>query len=145
MQPSNPAAVLNDLNILSSFPPPLANVDGVLPTGFVFGGSTNIVGEQMGVVIIGGEVFRWYPFGIEGGEGVKAAEGQRAEVPSGGRSRAVGSGRRGEVEKGDKERWGAAEEEARKKSILRMEDRAIWGILDVIWPKPGMIFLRCRF
>src|SRR5690606_19353467 len=118
----NPQAVLNDLNILGSLPPALANIDGVLPNGFIFGGSTNIVGERMGVIIIGGEVFRWYPFGIEGGEATKVKTG-RGDVE--------------DVAKGAKEAWEAAEELGRKKSVLRLEEAAVWGILDVIWPKPG--------
>lgn len=86
------------LDVLGGTPAPATGVDACLADGFVLNNGCAVHGS--GVLVVGGEAFRWRPW--------------RAEGSGGGGNRLLNA--RGQWEVGE----------------------AAWGVLDVVWPKPGM-------
>jgi NADH dehydrogenase [ubiquinone] 1 alpha subcomplex assembly factor 3 len=87
------------LNVLGNTPPPASSIESTSDDGFTFDNQLKVSGS--GVLLVGGEVFRWKPWILNGsGEGA-------------GRKLLNGKGQ-----------WDV--------------DQGAWGILDLVWPKPGM-------
>jgi NADH dehydrogenase [ubiquinone] 1 alpha subcomplex assembly factor 3 len=102
------------LNVLGNTPPPASSIDVTTATGFVFSNQLKVAGS--GVLLVGGEVFRWKPW-IRPGRKEGAIEG---------------GGEVGDVMMGkllnEKGQWDV--------------DPGAWGVLDLVWPKPGTYIIR---
>jgi NADH dehydrogenase [ubiquinone] 1 alpha subcomplex assembly factor 3 len=87
------------MNILGNATPPNTGVDACTDDGFVLNNDMRVSG--CGVLLVGGEVFKWRPWS------------PTAKGGSGGKRKLTDA--RGS--------WNV--------------DREAWGVLDLIWPKPG--------
>lgn len=90
------------LDVLGATPPPATGVDSCLADGFALNNGAAVHGS--GVLMVGGEAFRWAPWRA----GVGEEKGVRGRLLN----------ERGQWEVGD----------------------GAWGLLDVVWPKPGTFF-----
>jgi NADH dehydrogenase [ubiquinone] 1 alpha subcomplex assembly factor 3 len=98
------------LNVLGNTPPPASSIDVTTATGFVFSNQLKVAGS--GVLLVGGEVFRWKPWIRPGRkEGTAGGGGEADDVM------------RGKL-LNEKGQWDV--------------DAGAWGLLDMVWPKPGM-------
>ena len=103
------------LNVLGNTAPPATGVDACTHDGFVLNNDVRVAGS--GVLLVGGEAFRWRPWAVTNGSAGPAAEGKRGD-----------DGLRGSV-KDSKGLWEA--------------QISAWGVLDLVWPKPGKFFKHC--
>jgi hypothetical protein len=88
----------SELDVLGNIPPPASSIESCMQTGFVL--SNGVAIQDAGMLLVGGEVFRWTPWKLRNFEGKDPNE------------------------------------------IVRLSgqihiDKDAWGILDLIWPKPG--------
>lgn len=86
------------LNVLNNAMPPTTGIDACTNDGFALNSGLKVSGS--GVMLAGGEAFRWRPWAAKG-------DGQ------GGRRKLINSKGQWEV------------------------DKVAWGLLDLLWPKPG--------
>ena len=89
------------MNVLGSTPPPAFGVEACLDDGFEL--NDNLIVPQSGVMLLGGQAFRWRPWAASGRRNGSQEHGARL------------LNARGQFE----------------------PDLGSWGVLDVIWPKPG--------
>lgn len=85
------------LDVLRNTAAPATSIDATTPDGFALNNQMRVSG--CGLLLVGGEAFRWRPWVEEGNEGV------------------IGKLRNG------KGQWEVKE--------------GSWGVLDLVWPKPG--------
>ncbi|KAF2458303.1 hypothetical protein BDY21DRAFT_378710 [Lineolata rhizophorae] len=99
------------LDVLSGAPPPATAIDACTDDGFVLNNGAAL--SRCGLLLVGGEAFRWWPWRAEwadnkaGGGG--ANEKRRARV------------------RNEKGQW-------------QVGDGA-WGVLDLVWPKPDLLII----
>ena len=106
------------MNILSSTPAPTTAVDMCMNDGFALNSGLKVTGS--GVLLLGGEAFKWRPWLEEGRK-----EGT------------IGAGAIGDDNKGVKSPGGKL---LNKKGQWEV-DKAAWGVLDLAWPKPDLLIL----
>jgi len=101
------------LNVLGNTPPPATSIDATTNDGFAFSNNTRVLGS--GVMLVGGEAFRWKPWVREGRkEGTIGGGGKADDARTG---RLINSKGQWEV------------------------DQSAWGVLDVVWPKPDLLII----
>ena len=100
------------LDVLGNTPAPTTGIDACAPDGFALNNGLKLSGS--GVLLVGGEAFRWRPWIREGRKEGTVGEGGVGNEGEGG-----GTGRL----KNPKGQW-----EVQKEA---------WGVLDLVWPKPG--------
>lgn len=117
------------LNILGDTAAPTTGIDACTADGFALNSGLRVTGS--GVLLIGGEVFRWRPWIREGrvegtvGEGGRGDDkGGMGKGGGGGGGRGLGTGR------------------MRDQRGMWEVDPTAWGVLDLVWPKPGEYLLR---
>jgi NADH dehydrogenase [ubiquinone] 1 alpha subcomplex assembly factor 3 len=94
------------LDVLRNTVAPATSIDACTSDGFALNNQVRISGS--GILLIGGEAFRWWPWAKEGST-------QERDVMSGKLLNAKGQ-------------WEVQPE--------------MWGVLELVYPKPGMILLR---
>ena len=102
------------LNVLGNATPPATGVDACTQDGFVLNNDIRVTG--CGVLLVGGEAFRWRPWVSPGRREGTIGEGGTGE-----------DGLKGSL-KDSRGLWEAQNE--------------AWGVLDLVWPKPGE-FIQC--
>ena len=108
------------MNVLGNTPPPATGIDATTSDGFAFSNNTRVSGA--GVLLLGGEVYKWRPWGSLTEEGGKGKEGE-GEVVGEGDKRLEGQLRNA------KGQWEPA------------LDKEPWGLLEVLHPKPDLLII----
>lgn len=106
------------MDILSSTPVPTTAVDACLDDGFALDSGLKISGA--GVLLVGGEAFKWRPW---------IREGRKEGTP--------GEGAAEDDSKGVKSMVGKLQNSKGQWNV----DRHAWGVLDLAWPKPDLLIL----
>ena len=106
------------MNVLGATPAPTTAIDACMADGFALNSGLKVTGS--GVLLLGGEAFKWRPWLREGRK-----EGT------------IGSGATGDDDKGVKSVGGKLQN---KKGQWEVERHA-WGVLDLAWPKPDLLIL----
>ena len=106
------------MNILNATPPPTTAVDSCTDDGFALNSGLRVT--DSGVLLLGGEAFKWKPWVREGRK-----EGT------------IGSGASGDDNKGVRSEGGKLQNAKGQWEV----DRHAWGILDLAWPKPDLLIL----
>jgi NADH dehydrogenase [ubiquinone] 1 alpha subcomplex assembly factor 3 len=94
------------LDVLRNTAPPATSIDACTDDGFALNNNTRVSG--CGLLLVGGEAFRWRPW---------VRDGEAATATS-----AEGGVLRGRL-RNPKGQWDV--------------DEAAWGVLELVWPKPG--------
>ncbi|PSN65189.1 hypothetical protein BS50DRAFT_575253 [Corynespora cassiicola Philippines] len=101
------------LDVLRNTPPPATAIDACTHDGFALNNQVRVSG--CGVLLVGGEAFRWRPWlRSDGKEGTVAEGGVRDDVMAGRLLNAKGQ-------------W-------------EVPDKS-WGILELVWPKPDLLII----
>lgn len=108
----------NAMNILSNTPAPTTAVDACMYDGFALNSGLKVTGS--GVMLVGGEAFRWRPWVREGRK-----EGT------------IGLGGTGDDDKGVRSMAGKLRNTKGQFDV----DKLAWGVLDLVWPKPDLLIL----
>lgn len=103
------------LNVLGNATPPTTGVDACTQDGFVLNNDVRVAGS--GVLLVGGEAFRWKPWA-----------GVTGNVQKAGRGGKENDGLRGNLKD--------------SRGLWEAQNQA-WGILDLVWPKPGKLIKYC--
>ncbi|KAJ9666364.1 hypothetical protein H2201_003552 [Coniosporium apollinis] len=106
------------LNILGGTTAPTTGIDACTNDGFALNSGLRISGS--GVLLVGGEVFRWRPWLREG-----RVEGT------------IGGGGKGN----DKGAGGGGVGKMRDARGMWEVDEGAWGVLDLVWPKPDLLIV----
>lgn len=106
------------LDVLGGMPPPTTGIDACMDDGFALNNGLRITGA--GVILVGGEAFKWRPWVRPG-----RPEGTIGEGAAGDDIKGVSS-MSGKL-KNAKGQWEA--------------DKMVWGALDLVWPKPDLLIL----
>ncbi|TKA22602.1 hypothetical protein B0A50_08291 [Salinomyces thailandicus] len=106
------------MDILSGTPAPTTAIDSCMDEGFALNSGLKVIG--CGVMLVGGEAFRWRPW---------AKPGRKEGT--------IGSGGTGDDNKGVSSQGGKIKNERGQFEV----DRQVWGVLDLVWPKPDLLVL----
>ncbi|KAK3691955.1 hypothetical protein LTR37_018315 [Vermiconidia calcicola] len=106
------------MDVLGNTPAPTTAIDVCMDDGFALNSGLRVTGA--GVLLLGGEAFKWRPWISEG-------------RPAG----TIGSGATGDDGKGVKSPGGKLQN---KKGQWHVDDH-VWGVLDLAWPKPDLLIL----
>lgn len=106
------------MNIFGGTPAPTTGIDACQSDGFALNSGMKIVGS--GVLLVGGESFRWRPW-----------------LRAGRKEGTIGEGAKGDDNKGVQSLGGRL---LNDKGQFEVDDES-WGVLEVVWPKPGELFL----
>ncbi|KAK4626149.1 NADH dehydrogenase [ubiquinone] 1 alpha subcomplex assembly factor 3 [Fulvia fulva] len=106
------------MNVLGNTPVPTTAVDACMDDGFALDSGLKVTGA--GVLLMGGEAFKWRPWLREGRKEGTNGAGDLGDDNNGVRS--VG----GKLQN-KKGQWDV--------------DRQAWGLLDLVWPKPDLLVL----
>lgn len=106
------------MDILSNMPAPTSAIDACMADGFALNSGLKVTGS--GVLLVGGEAFRWRPW---------AREGRKEGT--------IGAGGTGDDNKGVKSMAGKIKNAKGQFDV----DRQAWGVLDLVWPKPDLLVL----
>lgn len=108
----------NTMDILYNTPAPTTGIDATQPDGFALNSGLKVVGS--GVLLVGGEAFRWSPW-----------------ITDGRKEGTIGAGAKGDDDKGVRSMGGKLLNNKGQWDV----DAAAWGILSVVWPKPDLLIL----
>jgi NADH dehydrogenase [ubiquinone] 1 alpha subcomplex assembly factor 3 len=106
------------MNVLGATPAPTTAVDTCMEDGFALNSGLRVTGA--GVLLYGGEAFKWRPWTSE-----NRKEGT------------IGAGGTGNDDKGVKSPGGRLQNNKGQWEV----DKAAWGVLDLAWPKPDLLIL----
>ncbi|KAJ4985607.1 duf498 domain-containing protein [Stagonosporopsis vannaccii] len=98
------------LDVLRNTAAPATSIDATTPDGFALNNQMRVSG--CGLLLVGGEAYRWWPW---------ASGGEAAEGNAKGKGGEVGRLRNG------KGQWEVKEGE--------------WGVLELVWPKPDILII----
>ncbi|KAF8477464.1 hypothetical protein BDZ91DRAFT_709300 [Kalaharituber pfeilii] len=110
---NSPREVFSELNVLSGLPEPASGVDSIFPDGFSLNNGREIRGD--GVFLLNNEVFRWKALLSEPKVGNTGALNDVTELSN-------------------------ASQKAKKTGLLEFSNE-VWGLLDVVYPKPDLLIL----
>jgi hypothetical protein len=102
----------SELNVLGSIPAPATAVDACLDDGFHLDNGAKVTGGD-GILLVGGEAFRWRPWEAFRTENVGFAEYQECQHYQNLQASMVNAKGQFEV------------------------PEEVWGLLSLIWPRPG--------
>jgi NADH dehydrogenase [ubiquinone] 1 alpha subcomplex assembly factor 3 len=111
------------MDVLGNTPAPATGIDACTNNGFNLNNGLNISGS--GVLLVDGEAFVWKPWIHEGR--------REGTIEAGG----LGDGKIG---KGHTSAGGTGS--LKNKKGLWEVDQSAWGVLDLVWPKPGPYFIQ---
>ena len=97
----------NAMDMLSNTPAPSSAVDACMDDGFALNSGLKVTGS--GVLLVGGEAFKWRPWVRDAGDNHKAAQNTGGKLRNAKGQFAV--------------------------------DKHVWGVLDLVWPKPDLLVL----
>lgn len=106
------------MNILANTPPPTTGIDSCLDDGFALNSGLKVTGS--GVLLCGGEAFKWRPW-----------------IRAGRKEGTIGAGAVGDDDKGVRSEGGKL---LNAKGQWDVEAQA-WGVLALAWPKPDLLVL----
>lgn len=106
------------LDVLGGMPPPTTGIDACMDDGFALNNGLRITGA--GVMLVGGEAFRWRPW-----------------VRAGRKEGTIGDGAAGDDDKGLASPGGKLQNAKGQWEA----DKMAWGALDLVWPKPDLLIL----
>lgn len=106
------------MNILSQTPPPTTAVDVCMDDGFALNSGLRVTGS--GVLLLGGEAFKWRPW-----------------IKEGRKEGTIGAGAAGDDNKGVRSEGGKLQNAKGQWEV----ERHVWGVLDLAWPKPDLLIL----
>ena len=106
------------MNILSETPAPTTAVDMCMDDGFALNSGLKVTGS--GVLLLGGEAFKWRPW-----------------IKEGRKEGTIGSGAVGDDDKGVSSAGGTLQNKKGQWDV----DKHAWGIFDLAWPKPDLLIL----
>ncbi|KAF2168643.1 hypothetical protein M409DRAFT_53283 [Zasmidium cellare ATCC 36951] len=106
------------MNVLGNTPVPTTAVDACLDDGFALDSGLKVSGA--GVLLLGGEAFKWRPW-----------------IKEGRREGTIGAGAVGDDVKGVASMAGKV---LNAKGQLEVDKQA-WGVLSLVWPKPDLLVL----
>jgi len=106
------------MNILANTPAPTTGIDACQVDGFALNNGNKVVGS--GVLLVGGESFRWKPWIREGRK-----EGT------------IGDGAKGDDNQGVTSSGGKL---LNARGQFEVDDQS-WGVLELVWPKPDLLIL----
>ena len=106
------------MNVLANTPAPTTAVDACMSDGFALNSGLKVTGS--GVLLLGGEVFKWRPW-----------------IKEGRKEGTIGSGATGDDNKGVESIGGKLQNKKGQWDV----DRDAWGVLDLAWPKPDLLIL----
>jgi NADH dehydrogenase [ubiquinone] 1 alpha subcomplex assembly factor 3 len=101
------------MNVLNNTPVPTTAIDACMDDGFALNSGLKITGA--GVLLIGGEAFKWRPWMRSGSATPASTPHKNSSIPSGGKI-------------------------CNSKAQLEPDELA-WGVLDLVWPKPDLLIL----
>lgn len=104
------------LDVLGNTPAPTTGIDACTPDGFALNNGLKLSGS--GVLLVGGEAFRWRPW----------VWGRRKE------------GTAGEGRVGNEGEGGGVSRLKNPKGQWEVQKEA-WGVLDLVWPKPDLLII----
>jgi len=102
------------MDIFQGAPPPSTGIDACMPDGFTLNSGIKVVGS--GVLLVAGEAFKWSPW-----------------LRAGRKEGTIGGGGTANDNKGVMSEGGKLQN---SRNQWEVDDHA-WGILDLVWPKPG--------
>lgn len=108
----------NAMDILAATPAPTTAVDSCMNDGFALNSGMKVTGS--GVLLVGGEAFRWQPW---------QKEGRKEDI--------FGAGGLGNDKKGVS---GVGGKILNARGQFEVDEHA-WGVLDLVWPKPDLLIL----
>ncbi|KAI7230115.1 hypothetical protein KC330_g7115 [Hortaea werneckii] len=108
----------NALDILSTMPAPSTAIDTCMDNGFALNSGLKVT--DAGVMLVGGEAFKWRPW---------AKPGRKEGT--------IGSGGTGDDNKGLRSDGGKLQNSRGQFEV----DRQVWGVLDLCWPRPDLLVL----
>lgn len=103
------------MDVLGSTPPPASGIDATTDDGFAMSNNTKVSGS--GVLLVGGEVYKWRPWSQSTRKAGTEADGAKPETSL-----------RGKLLNA-KGQWEASIE------------GGAWGLLEVVWPKPDLLII----
>lgn len=106
------------MDIFSNTPAPTTAVDACIEDGFALNSGLKVTGA--GVMLLSGEAFKWRPW-----------------IQAGRKEGTIGSGGQGDDDKGVRSPGGKLQN---AKGQFEVPDH-VWGVLDLAWPKPDLLFL----
>lgn len=106
------------MNVLSNTPAPTTAIDACMDDGFALNSGLKVTGS--GVLLLGGEAFKWRPW-----------------VKEGRKEGSIGSGGMGDDDKGVQSPGGKLQNRKGQWDV----DKHVWGVLDLAWPKPDLLIL----
>lgn len=106
------------MNMLGNMAPPSTAVDACLDDGFALDSGLKVT--NAGVLLVGGEAFKWRPW-----------------VRPGRKEGTIGAGSAGDDSKGVSSATG----KLRNPKGMFEVDKSVWGVLDLVWPKPDLLIL----
>ena len=106
------------MNMLGNMPAPTTAIDSCMDDGFALNSGLKITGA--GVLLVAGEAFKWRPWVKEG-----RIEGT------------IGAGASGDDNKGASSVGGKLKNPKGQFDV----DAHVWGVLDLVWPKPDLLVL----
>lgn len=102
------------LDVLANMPAPTTAIDATFDDGFSLNSGLHV--SNAGVLLVAGDAFKWRPW-IRDEEGAAAAAGDGVE--------------------GGKKVAGGSKGKLRDQRGMWECDQSAWGVLEVVWPKPG--------
>jgi hypothetical protein len=106
------------MNVLGNTPAPTTAVDACMEDGFALNSGLKVTGA--GVILVGGEAFKWRPW-----------------IKEGRKEGTIGSGATGDDKKGVSSTAGRLQNKKGQWEV----DKDAWGVLDLAWPKPDLLIL----
>lgn len=106
------------MDMLSNMAAPSTAIDACMDDGFALNSGLKITGA--GVLLVAGEAFKWRPW-----------------VRPGRKEGTMGAGAAGDDNKGVSSPGGKLRNQKGQFDV----DRQVWGILDLVWPKPDLLVL----
>jgi len=106
------------MDMLSGMPAPSTAIDACMTDGFALNSGLKVTGS--GVMLVGGEAFKWRPWSRTG----------RKDGTS-------GAGGTGDDNKGVASEGGKLKNSKGQFHV----DKEAWGVLDLVWPKPDLLVL----
>ncbi|WPB01672.1 uncharacterized protein RHO25_006302 [Cercospora beticola] len=106
------------MNMLGNMAPPSTAVDACFDDGFALDSGLKVT--NAGVLLVGGEAFKWRPW-----------------VRPGRKEGTIGAGSAGDDKKG----VSSAAGKLRNPKGMFEVDKSVWGVLDLVWPKPDLLIL----
>jgi len=116
------------MDIYANTPAPTSGIDACTEDGFALNSGMRVSGS--GVLIIGGEAFKWRPWILNAQKGEATSVGSSRSAP-------LTKGKSGASKMRRVENVFGSGRLVNQKGQWEV-DKVAWGLLELVWPKPGM-------